>query len=115
MGYISLETNNLPIKAITTTRQDGFSSIPYDEFNMSYDVGDDPQNVLLNRNKLCEDLKISPYNLIIPKQSHSDKILKITSITVKHGVLNFVWLEEAYQIQNGHHHELFSFVQNKPV
>ena len=81
MGYIALDTIGLPIKAYTSTRQDGHSSIPYDQFNMSYDVGDDPQNVLLNRNKLCEDLKISPYNLIIPKQSHSDKILKITSIT----------------------------------
>ena len=81
MGYISLETLDLPIKVYTSTRQDGFSSIPYDNFNLSYDVGDNPNNVLLNRNKLCEDLKIQPYNLIIPKQKHSDKILKITNIT----------------------------------
>ena len=81
MGYISLETLDLPIKVYTSTRQDGFSSIPYDNFNLSYDVGDNPNNVLLNRNKLCEDLKIQPYNLIIPKQKHSDKILKITSVT----------------------------------
>jgi YfiH family protein len=81
MGYISLETLDLPIKAYTSTRQDGHSSIPFDDFNMSYDVGDDPNHVLLNRNKLCEDLKIEPYNLIIPKQHHSDKILKINTIT----------------------------------
>lgn len=81
MGYISLDTLNLPIKAYTSTRQDGFSSIPYDDFNMSYDVGDNPDSVLKNRNKLCEDLKIAPYNLIIPKQHHGDKILKIENIT----------------------------------
>ena len=81
MGYIALDTLNLPVKAYTSTRSDGHSSIPFDDFNMSYDVGDDPNNVLLNRNKLCEDLKIEPYNLIIPKQHHSDKILKINSIT----------------------------------
>jgi YfiH family protein len=81
MGYISLETNNLPIKAITTTRQDGFSSIPFDQFNLSYGVGDNPDSVLKNRNKLCEDLRIAPYNLIIPKQNHGDKILKVEKIT----------------------------------
>jgi YfiH family protein len=81
MGYIALETLDLPIKAYTSTRQDGFSSLPFDTFNMSYEVGDDPNSVLLNRNKLCEDLKIAPYNLIIPKQNHGDNILKITNIT----------------------------------
>jgi phage terminase large subunit len=29
-----------------------------------------------------------------------DDPLKITSITVKHGVLNYVWLEEAYEVEN---------------
>ena len=81
MGYIALDTIGLPIKAYTSTRTDGHSSIPFDNFNMSYDVGDNPNNVLLNRNKLCEDLKIAPYNLIVPKQNHSDKILKINNIT----------------------------------
>ena len=29
-----------------------------------------------------------------------DDPLKVTSITVKHGVLNFVWCEEAYEVEN---------------
>lgn len=81
MGYISLETQNLPISIHTSTRSDGFSQVPYDDFNLSYDVGDKPEHVLQNRNKLCSDLRLLPYNLIIPTQHHSDKILKITNIT----------------------------------
>lgn len=81
MGYILIDNNNQNINILTTTRNDGFSLPPYDAFNMSYDVGDNPENVLKNRNKLTEELKILPYNLIIPKQHHGDKILKITNIT----------------------------------
>lgn len=29
-----------------------------------------------------------------------DDPLKVTSITVKHGVLNYVWLEESYEVEN---------------
>lgn len=29
-----------------------------------------------------------------------DEGLKVTSITVKHGVLNYVWIEEAYELEN---------------
>lgn len=81
MGYILIDSNNQNIKILTTTRNDGFSLPPYDGFNMSYDVGDNPENVLKNRNKLIQELDLLPYNLIIPKQHHGDKILKITNIT----------------------------------
>lgn len=29
-----------------------------------------------------------------------DDPLKVTSITVKHGVLNYVWLEESYEVES---------------
>lgn len=81
MGYYK---NNTPfddeIEVLTSTRQDGFSSGPYESFNLSYNVGDDPNLVLQNREKLCKDLNIDPASLIIPEQKNTDIVLKINDI-----------------------------------
>jgi YfiH family protein len=80
MSYV---INKIPfdeIEILTTTRQGGFSEIPYDSFNMSYGVGDDPKNVLKNRELFIKELGIVPANLIIPKQLDGQNIIKLDSI-----------------------------------
>lgn len=80
MSYV---INNQPfseIEIITTTRSGGFSETPFDSFNMSYEVGDDPEAVLKNRNLLIKELDIEPSNLIIPNQKNKDNIVKIETI-----------------------------------
>lgn len=81
MGFINYQTNNKDIEICTSTRQDGFSKVPFDSFNMSYNVGDDPKDVLLNREKALKELNILPYNLIIANQKNTDGILEIKKIT----------------------------------
>lgn len=63
------------IKAITTTRQGGFSSPPYDELNLGNHVGDDPDAVNKNRDYLVKlaQLPQSPRWLT---QVHGTQVLK---------------------------------------
>lgn len=46
------------IKAAVTTRQGGVSSAPYESFNLGDHVGDKPDSVALNRQRLSEYLKL---------------------------------------------------------
>lgn len=81
MGFIenkSIYKNE--IRVFTTTRQDGHSNFPYDSFNLSYDVGDNPDDVLKNRIKFVKSLETDACNVIIPHQTHSDRVLKIIDI-----------------------------------
>lgn len=63
--------------AITTTRKNGYSSFPYNSFNLAYQVGDNYESVKLNRKKLCKDLNIEEESLITTYQSHSYVIVKV--------------------------------------
>lgn len=76
MYYI--KWNKVPgVTALTTTRANGYSSSPYDSFNLAYQVGDNYESVKANRQKLCKDLNIDEDSLIITYQSHSDVIVKV--------------------------------------
>jgi|FrelakmetLWP11LW_1041352.scaffolds.fasta_scaffold00040_22 YfiH family protein len=46
------------VKAFTTKRTGGISKPPYESFNFSLRTGDDPDNVLANRKKLCLELNL---------------------------------------------------------
>jgi polyphenol oxidase len=60
------------VKSLMTTRQGGVSSAPWDSFNLGDHVGDDPQNVAVNRASLRENLPADPLWL---KQVHSAKVV----------------------------------------
>jgi len=47
------------------------------DFNMSYFVGDSEQNVKMNRKHFLDELGITIEQLAIPKQVHSDVVIKI--------------------------------------
>lgn len=80
MSYITNTTPFNNIEIITTTRQGGFSKAPFNSFNMSYNVGDNPEDVLKNRAQLYEEIHIDPKNVIVPKQLDTDNIFKIDDI-----------------------------------
>lgn len=63
----------------TTTRRYGASRGGYESFNLSLYSGDDMGNVDENRNKLASMAGISEDALIVPYQTHGDKILAIDS------------------------------------
>jgi YfiH family protein len=68
------------IRAYTTTRSGGFSRSPYDYFNLSKNVGDDPLAVSVNRAKLAIVLKL-PADPLWLEQTHSNKIVAAHKIT----------------------------------
>lgn len=80
MSYVINKVPFEEIEIITTTRSGGFSEPPFDTFNMAYDVGDNPEHVLKNRNQLFKELNIEAANCIIPNQKNGDSIIKIESI-----------------------------------
>jgi len=64
------------IHAGTTTRVGGFSSAPYDTFNLAGHVGDDPECVDQNRELLCKSLNLAgaPCWLL---QEHGSRIINL--------------------------------------
>lgn len=64
------------VRAVTTTRQGGVSDAPYDSFNLAMHVGDSPEHVQQNRQRLCEalNLKVPPCWL---QQVHSNKVVEV--------------------------------------
>ncbi|UCG81262.1 MAG: peptidoglycan editing factor PgeF [Desulfobacterales bacterium] len=57
-----------------STRSSGYSSPPYDSLNLSFNVGDDPENVLENRKLLAGALSMSWTSLTTAKQIHDGHV-----------------------------------------
>ncbi|WNC73357.1 peptidoglycan editing factor PgeF [Thalassotalea psychrophila] len=66
------------VLAITTTRNNGFSSVPFDSFNLGDHVSDNEQCVILNRKKLSHSL---PKNCNIQwlNQVHGSNVIDVKS------------------------------------
>ena len=65
------------IRTLITTRMGGYSNPPYKSFNLAMHVGDDPQTVEQNRNRLGERLPSEPKWL---NQIHSSRIIDAADI-----------------------------------
>ncbi|MFW6323667.1 MAG: polyphenol oxidase family protein [Desulfovibrionales bacterium] len=61
------------IRCFFGTRVGGVSPAPYDTLNISFDVGDDPQNVRTNRKRLMERLPFSHWQEL--RQVHGQTML----------------------------------------
>lgn len=59
------------------TRNGGASYEPFDSLNVRFGIGDNEDDVLENRRRICEELKIDMGQLISLNQIHSDRILKV--------------------------------------
>lgn len=82
------------VHAYTTTRIGGVSQAPYDSFNLSTSIGDDPVAVLANRKKLRQDLNLpnEPYWL---NQAHTNNVV-IAAVQP-----NFPTADASYTTQSG--------------
>lgn len=88
MGYINWDL--LPnVVAFTSDRNDGYSKKPYQSFNQAFQVGDQKDDVILNRKKLCLDHHLSMERLILAYQQHTDIIMKVDSSMLGRGQDSF--------------------------
>jgi YfiH family protein len=62
-----------------TTRKGGHSDPPFGSLNLSFNVGDDPQKVLRNRQLLAETLGVSLGAFTAAKQIHDAQVKIVTS------------------------------------
>jgi YfiH family protein len=62
------------ISCFSTTRHGGCSKGNYASFNCNGYCGDNPEDVALNREMLCALLPVTPIELVIPHQTHSDQV-----------------------------------------
>lgn len=60
-----------------TTRHTGVSPAPFDSLNMDFKVGDDPQNVIANRERVCVMLGAGLDRLVAADQVHGDRVLTV--------------------------------------
>ncbi|MGH3858296.1 peptidoglycan editing factor PgeF [Actinokineospora sp.] len=58
------------IRRVVTTREGGASAAPYDSFNLGDHVGDAPQAVAANRERLARELGLGPDRLVWMEQVH---------------------------------------------
>lgn len=65
------------VRAFSTTRQGGVSVGAYASFNANLYCGDDVQHVQQNRELLCQFLGLPFSHLLMPHQTHHDKVCKI--------------------------------------
>lgn len=60
-------------------REGGVSNPPYDSLNLGSHVGDDPAQVLENRQMLLDSLDAADVSLVVPNQVHGDVLVELTS------------------------------------
>jgi hypothetical protein len=59
------------------TRNGGISHEPFDSLNIRFGIGDEEDDVMENRMRICHELGIDMGQLISLNQIHSDRILKV--------------------------------------
>lgn len=63
-------------------REGGVSQGEKNSLNLSYQVGDTPMNVDINRQRIAQAMHIPPGCLIFPKQTHSNNVEVVTKNTL---------------------------------
>ncbi len=67
------------VTAFSTRRQGGVSTGAYAELNINGYCGDQPEHVAENRRLLADRLHITPDHLVMPHQTHQDKMKRISA------------------------------------
>ncbi len=65
-------------RRVVTDRRGGFSSSPYESFNLGGHVGDDPDDVLANRRRLASELGVPDPSLVWMSQVHGAAVAVVT-------------------------------------
>ncbi|SCB89187.1 conserved hypothetical protein [Fictibacillus enclensis] len=68
-----------------TSRHDGFSQTPYSSLNMGFHVGDDPSNVLKNRQSASKAIHVPLECWVGTEQVHDSVIQKVTKMDIGKG------------------------------
>ncbi len=66
------------IRRVTTTRAGGVSAPPFDTFNMGDHVGDKPESVIANRERLAAAIGLPVDHVVWMNQVHSDRVVTVT-------------------------------------
>lgn len=82
-----------------TTREGGCSLPPFDTTNMSYSVGDNPYNVLRNREALAAQIGETAGRFVFIKQVHGTRIAVVTDRECGRGV--WPWLDDKIEGTDG--------------
>ena len=80
-NYFSIEDSK--IKHGFFTRLDGFSKKQYKSLNCSISNGDNEKIVSKNKFKTLKDLNLDKQKLILIKQTHSSKVIRINQKNIK--------------------------------
>ena len=76
-GEFSSFPENVAVHAISA-RLGGVSGKPYDSLNLALHVGDEPGDVLKNRELFANSLHLRAKDIITPEQVHGDRVLRVT-------------------------------------
>ncbi len=82
-------THKKGIVHFISTRNGGVSKKPFDTFNISFNVSDDPKDVLKNRKLLAEAVGIDIGSIVTAKQVHDNKVAFVTKDMRGKGALDF--------------------------
>lgn len=72
-----------------SSRIGGFSNPPYDSLNLGFHVGDKPDMVLKNRERLAKSLEIPLHNFTIPRQVHDCNVKIVTDDSRGSGAFDY--------------------------
>jgi len=75
--YRSVLLQPYPLVQGFSERGGGVSSAPLDSLNMGSNVGDSPENVLENHERLCHALGISRSNVVSVHQVHGNHVVRV--------------------------------------
>lgn len=65
------------VRRVVTTRAGGASRPPFDSFNLSALVGDDPAAVVANRRRLAAGIGLAPESIVWMKQVHGTRVARV--------------------------------------
>jgi hypothetical protein len=72
-----------------STRNGGVSHAPFDTLNISFNVSDDPKNVIKNRKLLAEAVGFDAASIVTAKQVHDNKVAFVTKDMKGKGAFDF--------------------------
>lgn len=74
---LAFATSDDRVVACATGRRGGVSSAPYDSCNLSFGVGDDADDVLENRRRVCAALGFTIDDLVVANQVHGSEVVVV--------------------------------------
>lgn len=83
----SPDPRNRPVRKVFTTRAGGVSPSPYNSFNLGDHVGDDPEHVRANRERLARAIGLDSSRVVYMEQIHSNTVTVIPGPPVGGGAV----------------------------